>query len=307
MRIFVYEYTCAVPAAAGAASLRAEGAAMRAAVRADFAQIADWQTVTLTESADEAREFRLLVRNADFTLLIAPETAGILAERCRWVLAEGGKLLGPTLSAIELCSDKLALAEHWRRAGVPTPATALWPGASAGAPTGQFVIKPRFGAGCASTFRGLPPQCEDENLIVQPWVTGMAASVAFLIGPSLPIALVPVQQRLIQEGAQLRYVGGALPLATELADRAERIGRQAITAVAGLAGYVGVDIVLGDDGLDWAIEINPRMTTSYVGLRQLCASNLMAALIDVAHGRQPDLLWKKGQVRFDAAGTCEVL
>ena len=50
----------------------------------------------------------------------------------------------------------------------------------------------------------------------------------------------------------------------------------------GLSGYVGVDVVLGNDGRDWAIEINPRLTTSYVGLRALAGFNLAEAMLAVA-------------------------
>jgi predicted ATP-grasp superfamily ATP-dependent carboligase len=35
-------------------------------------------------------------------------------------------------------------------------------------------------------------------------------------------------------------------------------------------GYLGVDLILGEDGngaVDCVVEINPRLTTSYVGLQ----------------------------------------
>ena len=55
----------------------------------------------------------------------------------------------------------------------------------------------------------------------------------------------------------------------------------------GLLGYVGVDLVLGDaaDGSrDYAIEINPRLTTSYVGLRALADFNIAEAMLRAANG-----------------------
>ena len=47
----------------------------------------------------------------------------------------------------------------------------------------------------------------------------------------------------------------------------------AVNAIPGMKGYVGVDLVLSNDSV-WLIEINPRVTTSYIGLRQILSANL---------------------------------
>ena len=78
-----------------------------------------------------------------------------------------------------------------------------------------------------------------------------------------------------------------------------------ISSVAGLRGYVGVDLVLGDQG-DWVIEINPRLTTSYIGLRTLTNDNLAVAMLRIALGQPPgNLTWRKARVRFHADGRTE--
>src|SRR5262249_27211100 len=107
--------------------------------------------------------------------------------------------------------------------------------------------------------------------IVQPFVPGVAASVAFLFGPGRCLALPPAAQRLSEDDC-FRYLGGSVPLPPPLAERARRLAWTAVETLPDLRGYVGVDVVLGDatDGsADWIIEINPRLTTSYVGLRAL--------------------------------------
>jgi predicted ATP-grasp superfamily ATP-dependent carboligase len=81
------------------------------------------------------------------------------------------------------------------------------------------------------------------------------------------------------------------------------LGRRAIEAVPGLKGYVGVDLVLADDGADQVIEINPRLTTSYLGLRALAETNLAEAMLAIATGRPlPKLRWQAGPVHFRASG-----
>lgn len=60
----------------------------------------------------------------------------------------------------------------------------------------------------------------------------------------------------------------------------------------------GVDMVLGDEG-DFAIEINPRLTTSYVGLRSATDVNLAEAMVRIAEGGTiSDVVWKPGRVRW---------
>jgi predicted ATP-grasp superfamily ATP-dependent carboligase len=70
---------------------------------------------------------------------------------------------------------------------------------------------------------------------------------------------------------------------------------------------VGVDLVLGDaaDGSrDFAIEINPRLTTSYVGLRALCETNLAEMMVKMSDGESlPEIRWKPHRARFDADGS----
>jgi predicted ATP-grasp superfamily ATP-dependent carboligase len=104
----------------------------------------------------------------------------------------------------------------------------------------------------------------------------------------------------------LRYLGGALPMPAPLAKRAMRLATDAVRTLDAPLGYLGVDLVLGDDSTgagDVVIEINPRLTTSYVGLRALAKTNLAAALVDVARGDPVELCWKERSIQFDATGT----
>jgi predicted ATP-grasp superfamily ATP-dependent carboligase len=95
-----------------------------------------------------------------------------------------------------------------------------------------------------------------------------------------------------------------------LAERAMRLGQRTVAALTGLRGYVGVDLVLGDaaDGSrDWVIEVNPRLTTSYVGLRALARTNLADALLRVATGQEVEPpAWRAGTVQFRADGSYRI-
>lgn len=309
MRIFVYEYTCALAAVSSlqveAAALNTEGAAMLRAISEDFAKIPGVELVPIEATGSEEAAFRAAARRADWCLIIAPEFGNTLAERCRWAAEEGCRCLNSSLATIELCADKLRLAEHWRARGVPTPETmavtaetavSLWP---------QWVLKPRFGAGSLDTWvnGAVRPKGEIGPMIVQRFIPGRAASVAFLCGPEQRLALPPAWQHLSADG-RLEYRGGTLPLPEPWAMRANQIATRAIQSVPHLCGYVGVDLILGDDDSDWAIEINPRLTTSYLGLRQLARDNLALSLWRVACGESAGrLTWNKGPIQFHSDGT----
>jgi tyramine---L-glutamate ligase len=337
--VFVYEDVTASGAGGDsksppAPSLLAEGRAMLEAVLQDFRRaLAEPEALATGRSksvayASGSEGFCGAAAQASYTLLIAPETGGRLEYLCRLVLDAGGKLLGPSPDAIHLTADKLELARHWQRHCVPTPATWLL---GEEPQDKAIVVKPRDGAGSQgisplSPFRGEgpgerglgaatqdpspqpPPQGgEGEKEIAQVYVPGFAASVAFLIGPHTLTPLLPCEQILSDDG-RFRYLGGRLPIAPALAERAKRIAAAAVECVSGLLGYVGVDVVLGNDGQDWAIEINPRLTTSYVGLRALARFNLAEAMLAAVRGEPlPEMLWNDGPTSFTPDGRVSSL
>jgi predicted ATP-grasp superfamily ATP-dependent carboligase len=325
--VFVYEYCCALGLGREPSdpthSLHREGRAMRDAVAEDFLRVPG-VVVVLSDHADarpplRELDFAALARRCDYTLIIAPETRGELARRIGWAMTTPTRLLGPDFAGVVMPSDKQYLAEWWSRQGVQTPFTTpadRWPGHRFPA-----VVKPFDGAGSAGTalvhnqgeWNAALRYAEAEGytparVIAQDFVPGRPASVAFLIGPAQTIPLLPTFQLLSSDG-RFRYEGGELPIPPDLADRAIALGRQAIGCVPGLLGYVGVDLVLGDaaDGSrDYAIEINPRLTTSYVGLRESADFNLAGAMLRVVNGEPFEPRWKPGRVQFRPDGSVSV-
>jgi hypothetical protein len=295
---------------------------MRDAVAADFARLLGSDNV-LTTPADAAVPwedwFRACLPVADWFVVIAPEIDGLLARHVEFLEAHGGRVLGCSAAAVRLSSDKLALANHWHRLGVRTPATmpaTEWP-------AGRFpcVLKPIDGAGSVATFlatnagefadalraaeaAGRPAA----GMIAQNYHPGTAASVAFLIGPREVVPLVPTFQLLSADG-RFRYGGAELPIPPDLAARSVAVGRAAVAGVPGLRGFVAVDLVLGpaaDGSADAAIEINPRVSMAYIGLRALCEDNLAAALLRAVAGEPVgELRWRPGRVRFRPDGAVE--
>src|SRR5690606_12214321 len=138
------------------------------------------------------------------------------------------------------------------------------------------------------------------------YVPGVAASVAVIgVAGGSASALPPCRQRLSVDG-RLAYLGGSTPLAGRLAERATTLALRAIAALPPLVGWAGVDLVLGDDpdsALDVVIEVNPRLTTSYVGLRRVVNGGLVAAMLAAARGELPLLEIDPRPLAFDADGA----
>lgn len=324
MRIFIYEFLTAqgIGQAPDSAEhgMYLEGRAMRGAVLEDFSRIPETEAFAFPDDASPvSREaFEVRCKNSDWTILIAPAFDGCLHELAESVQRVGGRLLGPSLDTIALTSDKFELFNHWRRHRIATPAT------SEREPTGceafPIVWKPRDGAGSTLTFKLNSAQdvarakavVEAENqrgpMIVQEYVPGQAASIAFVCGPQDNVPLLPASQALSEDG-RYSYLGGEIPISPKLARRAIELGQLAIDSFPGLMGYVGIDLVLGraeDGSQDYAIEVNPRLTTSYVGLRKLANFNCAEAMLQAATGvLKTHLDWEAESVCFQANGSVQ--
>ena len=325
--VFVYEDVTAHGAGGGpgpppAPSLLAEGRAMLEAMAADFAAVPGVQVQrpadggfdgTCGTNGTVGQGVLDLAATANYSLVIGPECGGRLEHLCREVVRVGGRLLGPSPDAIRMTADKLALAHHWERHGIPVPST--WE--LGHEPTNTtVVVKPRDGAGsqgmsllwrqdsdpAGAAQDPSPASTNTGPMIAQQYVPGLAASVAFLIGPSRIVPLVPCLQLLSTDG-KFQYLGGRLPIDPDLADRAVRVASAAVRSVPGLLGYVGVDVVLGNDGRDWAIEINPRLTTSYVGLRALAQFNIAEVMLAIIRDQPaPEMSWHDPWLEFTPDG-----
>ncbi len=313
------------------ASLLTEGQAMLMALASDFGRLPDvdarvicdrgtcrmWAGMLGCQAIEVGdRSDRMVLAEtaaqANWSLVVAPEFDGRLSERAAWVTRAGGKLLGCSLSSILLTSDKHATAVHLGMRDIAVPeGTKIVRGTKLPHPLPwkQSVLKPRYGAGS----QGIHLLDEDHLLRATTWpldmrlecfMPGQAASVAALCGPVGVFPLPPCRQEISQDGL-FQYLGGSAPLEAPLAARASRLAVAALSSIPGLLGYVGVDMVLGNDpsgANDAVIEINPRLTTSYVGLRSLATTNLAQGMLDVAEGRCPVLAFHSGRIAFTCAG-----
>ena len=113
-------------------------------------------------------------------------------------------------------------------------------------------------------------------MLVQRYVEGRAASVS-LLATTAGTTVLSLNAQSVRPGIPFVYHGGVAGVSHPRGVEACRLAQRAVALVPGLRGYVGVDLVLGEEAC-WLMEINPRPTTSYVGLRRVIDLNMAAAI-----------------------------
>ncbi len=248
------------------------------------------------------------VAAADAAWPIAPETGGVLELLGRRTLDLGRVLLGCPPEAVRLTTSKRATVTALRDAGVPTVPTFAQAEAVPALP-GPWVVKPDDGAGSENTtqvpdWRRARERLEADpgHLIAQPWLKGDALSLSLLCAQGRALLLSCNRQ-------QVRLTDGRVSLGgisvNAIADRTGCLARLAgliATAIPTLWGYVGVDLVQSPEGLV-VLEINPRLTTSYCGLRQALGLNVAAMVLDLL---QPDAATPRRRTIPEGGPTVEI-
>ena len=315
MRIVVYEHFSRAGAGASPdALLWRAGKAMREAVSRDLAALPGTQVRQAGSRLARALE------RADAALVIAPEDGGLL-ERLAAAPERAGVLpLGPGPRAARLGGDKIATVRLLRAAGVPVPPDPSPRDRQA------IVFKPRRGCGAegvvvvrrpADRRRGAQiaaRAARGDGVVAQAFVPGAAWSASYLVragsdgGRSGDLLGLGLGRQRRSGRFRHVYTGGEIPgrLARRAAARAEEAARSAVTALAraagDLRGFVGVDLVLAPGG-PVVIEINPRLTSSYLGLSRMAGERIARLMIAAARGeRLPARLRASGRWRFDASG-----
>jgi predicted ATP-grasp superfamily ATP-dependent carboligase len=299
------------------ASWERQGSAMRRAIARDFAGLPsseikvvmtldarlpeepgpwDSERIAPGEHGLKLHEFACA---ADFTVLVAPETSGVLARLTRDLEQAGARVLGSCAQAVDLAGDKVSLAAHLRSRGIDTPPSVAVVPSEKLPEFARYpaVLKPIDGAGSMNTFYldgpDLPEAARRMPLaVLQPFVSGEPMSASFLVSPDGRAWLIGLgRQRIEIQSGRFEYQGGEIPAFCP--DAVHQV-RRVLSTMEGLRGFVGIDFIWDRERRHASIiEINPRPTTSLVGLcRLLPAGRLARAWLEAfrPQGRDDELL-----------------
>jgi predicted ATP-grasp superfamily ATP-dependent carboligase len=237
---------------------------------------------TEAKTNDLKKTIAELASHSDAALVIAPDE--LLSELTQ-IIEDNTINLGCPSKSVTLCADKLLTSTILAKGAINVPKTATGKNQDMFLPDECVVVKPRWG--CASEDTTLTVYGElshiPDGFVATQYIQGEHLSVSLVIGDNvLPLS---VNRQNIKIGSSIQYDGnvvgidsGRNPEVIEVAQRSARL--------LGCRGYVGVDIVLADD--PWVIDVNPRPTTSIIGIDRVVKGELGELILKARFGGLPE-------------------
>lgn len=266
------------------------------------------------------KALKKLSQAADAVYIIAPESDQVLQRFVETVEASGGTSLNCQVNAIKQASNKITTYETLKKVGLGVPETLIVDlrenvqqiKRMIGELGFPLVFKPVDGVGCcglsvvrdesqiAAAVNKIMKESTNKCFIAQRLIEGVDASVSLISTgeKALPITLNKQMVTLAPSNSDSSYNGGIVPFRHSLEKEALKAAQTAVKSLTGLRGYIGVDMVLTRKG-PVVMEINPRLTTSYVGLREVVNFNPAQAIIDAIFKRRlPENVQSSGSAFF---------
>ena len=278
------------------------------------------QKVSVSSPHELSAKLEELSAMADAVYVIAPESSQVLEKLVEKVEAAGGTSLNCEADAIRRVSNKMTVYETMKKRGLKVPETVLVDirektenierlTKELGYP---LVFKPLDGVSCgglslvkdegdiAGAVKKVAHESRSKQFIAQKVIRGKAASACAIATGDKAVAVTLNRQlvTLALPDEESEYYGGVVPFDHSLEKEAIEAAERAVEWIGGLKGYVGVDMILTEEDA-MVLEVNPRLTTSYVGLRRVTNFNPAEAIFDATIGRElPKNVQSRGYAFF---------
>ncbi|HSV49855.1 MAG TPA: ATP-grasp domain-containing protein, partial [Candidatus Acidoferrales bacterium] len=254
--------------------------------------------------SDSNQPEQILTDNAttnEAVYIIAPETDQTLKKLVKAIEATGKICLNCTSSSIAAVSNKARLYEFMQNNDYTTPKTLTLNTEQSEKNintqitenlTFPIILKPIDGTSgnaiskvknpteIEAAIKKIKKYSKTPQFITQEYITGLSASVSVISNgqKAIAISLNKQQITLASPEAESSYIGGCVPLEHLQKQKAFALAERLVEAFSGLQGYVGVDVILGEDK-PYIVDVNPRLTTSYVGLHAVSDFNVAEAIV----------------------------
>jgi hypothetical protein len=303
MRILVAEY--AVGGGKGKSiSLLREGKAMLSTLKSGFERM-DHEVIYPDAETDFEAAVDKLSKESDAGIVIAPDDKlFVLTE----LLESNTVNLGCPSNSVKICADKMRTSTMLSEGGIPVPRIVSVEEVERNEEQ-RYVSKPRYGCASENVFilNGKKPRealsfydndSPDYNIITE-FITGDDISGSIIVGDSSVLPLTINKQFIMTEGGRMRYAGGFVPysMGREAESEIMRISRKVVTMLH-CRGYVGIDFVLGEDGTAYVVDVNPRPTTSIVGIAKVLNYEVTDLILRAKFGTLPIAEDVKTEGRF---------
>ncbi len=256
----------------------------------------------VVESGQFKNAFSAALGQAELVWLIAPESDGTLlelSELCYENHKNGALFLGCGFDAMLIGTSKTLCFEALQAANIHTlPVHAgedLMQSAYYESLLRQnvrkWVAKPEDGAGCEGiqVFDSLHDLkhwiVQDDrylHYLAQPYQQGIVASFSMLCRDGKGWLLSCNQQHIASDDGKFKLTGVTVNGMLPYWQRFETIARKIARMLPDALGYVGVDVIVDTENNNkiYVLEINPRLTTSYVGLSAALNTNPAKLILD---------------------------
>lgn len=268
---------------------------------------------------DFERAFIKCLKQADLVWIIAPECEDILLNLTRQSETANVPLIGVPSTIVDLAADKLKTSAWLVSLNINTPTTMSiddWQAQQPDIhPQQSWFAKPIKGVGCEGIIALPDSQAVSRWLVNQPQKTlndyflqaevqhSQAASFSMLCHDGRGILLSC--NRLVVESTNGAIVLKQI-IVNGLADHwsmfqalADRIAAQ----LPDLRAYLGVDVMFDEQtGEISVLELNPRLSSSYVGLAEATGQNIAQSLLDAYHQANfvvPDILRQQVTINLE--------
>ncbi len=258
--------------------------------RLQIHDFSDATCVSISNKTELEQALAELASQVDGVFLIAPESNGRLVRLVSHLAKFAHKLLSPNLAFVEMTSDKTATLARLGASGLKTPIGDRLDRWQTKASLATFplpaMLKPNDGVGGEGNRRitdwdSLPiPIVSPDRWRLEEWVEGQPASISVICGhESCEKFFLPPTFQIFQNG---HWIDCEIVLSPEKTFRATELAKKTIKALPVTNGFIGIDFVFGPQAVDdTVIEVNPRLTSSYLRLRNSVNFNIAEKIIEV--------------------------
>jgi predicted ATP-grasp superfamily ATP-dependent carboligase len=254
------------------------------------------------------KKFKAVLQNVEYCIVIAPAARGILRYFLFLVLKAGVKSLNCEPSTTNRVCNKKSLMKKLKKESIPVPQTEILNELDGVRKARELskeigypvVFKPVEAVSCEGLSLVKDPshipgainkikKIGGKECLIQEYVSGLPSSVSLITNGKevFPLTLNYQFVNIALPSGDSAYIGGIVPFNHTLRSRAFNISKKTIDLFDGLRGYIGIDMILTKNR-PLIIEVNPRLTTSYVGLKRATDSNLSEIIFDsVINGKLP--------------------
>ncbi len=257
--------------------------------------------------------FKDIIQKCKYCFIIAPEFSNILYDLTKIARNNDKTILSVDLEGIKLGSSKIKTYNFFKEYEILTPKTYLIPFKNDCLDLNfiiqkfkklqcPIIIKPEDGVGAESIyyfeneyqisnfFQEYSDEIElNRRFILQEYIEGRDLSVSLIgrsnsVGTKLNIPMVLSINSQDIKNKNLRreseYLGGYTPVEDyrEITDNLSSFLNK--IDLSKFQGYFGIDFIRSHNKSLQFIEINPRLTTSYIGLRKVLNENPVKLIVN---------------------------